>query len=167
MILRQQSVCLNIGEEAPDFELPDQDGKNIRLSDYRGNHNVILVLNPGRLNESCKDFILYYKEYLADFNALETQVLGINMDSISANEEWTSKIGGLGFPLLSDHSPLGKTTFEYDCFVPNEGYGKRALFVIDKKGIISHIQTLSGESGTCPDLQQIIASLQMNTKGNI
>jgi alkyl hydroperoxide reductase subunit AhpC len=86
------------------------------------------------------------------------------MDSISANEKWTRSIGGLGFPLLSDHSPLGKTTFEYDCFVPNEGYGKRVLFVINKKGVISHIQTLSGESGACPNIRQIIASLQMNGK---
>ncbi|RDE14544.1 MAG: hypothetical protein C4K48_05715 [Candidatus Thorarchaeota archaeon] len=160
MILVEQNVCLNAGEKAPDFDLPDQDGKNIRLSDYRGGSNVVLVLNPGKLNDSCKNYLLFYKEHLMDFSALHAQVLGMNMDSVSMNEQWTQKLGGLGFPLLSDHSPLGRVTLKYDCFMPNEGYGKRALFVIDKKGTIRHIEILSGEHGACPDLTRLLETLQ-------
>lgn len=152
MILREQNVCLSAGEEALDFSLPDQDGNYVKLSDYYSDCNVVVTLNPGKLNDSCKDYLLFYKEHLMEFSALDTQVLGINMDSVHTNKEWTDGIDGLGFPLLSDQSPLGGITLKYDCFVPGGGYGKRAVFVIDKKGIIRHIEVLSGDKGACPDL---------------
>ncbi len=160
MILREQNVCLNAGEEALDFNLPDQDGNYVKLSDYYNDYNVVVTLNPGKLNDSCKDYLLFYKEHLMEFSALETQVLGVNMDSVDVNKEWTESIEGLGFPLLSDQSPLGGITLKYDCFVPEEGYGKRAVFVIDKKGILRHIEVLSGDQGTCPDLNSLLDVLR-------
>ena len=160
MILREQFVCLNPGDEAIDFSLPDQDGRIIKLSDYHDDCNVIVTLNPGNLNDSCKDYLLFYKEHLMDFSALDTQVLGINMDSVETNKEWTDSIEGLGFPLLSDRSPLGDITLKYDCFVPKEGYGKRAIFVIDKKGILRHVEVLSGDHGACPEMNGLLEVLQ-------
>jgi peroxiredoxin len=160
MLLLEQNVCLNPGQEAPDFELPDQDGELIRLSGYRGNRNVVLALNPGRLNDSCKDFLQFYKEHLLDFGVMEAQVVGINMESTTMNKEWLSDIGGLGFPLLSDFAPLGNITLRYDCFVPDEGYGKRALFLIDKQGNIRHIEVLSGEEGACPNRTHLLDVIQ-------
>jgi peroxiredoxin len=160
MILRQQNVCLNIGEEAPDFELPDQDGKLVRLSDYRGKCNVLLALNPGNLNDSCKNYLLLYKDNLVRYKEEDTQVLGINMDSIAANKAWSKSLHGLGFPLLSDRDPPGDVTLKYDCVTPEMGYGKRGLFVIDKKGIIRYIEVLSDNVGVCPDITQLLATLQ-------
>jgi peroxiredoxin len=160
MILRQQNVCLNVGEEAPDFELPDQDGNLVRLSDYRGKCNVLLALNPGNLNDSCKNYLLLYKDNLPKYKELDTQVLGINMDSIRTNKAWSRSLQGLGFPLLSDREPLGDITLRYDCHQPGEGYGKRGLFVIDKQGIIQYIDVLSDRVGTCPDVTQILSALQ-------
>lgn len=160
MLLRQQNVCLNVGEEAPDFELPDEDGNMIRLSDYRGKSNVLLALNPGNLNDSCKNYLLLYKDNLLQFKALDTQVLGINMDSIRTNKAWSKSLQGLGFPLLSDRNPLGDVTLKYDCFMPKKGYGKRGLFVIDKKGIIRYIDVLSENVEKCPDISQILFSLR-------
>ncbi|MFW9768990.1 MAG: redoxin domain-containing protein [Candidatus Thorarchaeota archaeon] len=156
MILREQYVCLSPGEEALDFLLPDQDGNAVKLSDFHDRYNVALALNPGRLNESCKDYLLFYKEHLTDFNAHDTQVLGINMDSVEVNKEWTDSIDTLGFPLLSDQYPLGGVTLKYDCFVPKEGYGKRAVFVIDKMGVIRHIEVLSGDHGACPEMNSLL-----------
>jgi peroxiredoxin len=160
MILRQNSVCLNVGAEAPDFELPDQDGKMVRLSDFRGKSNVLLALNPGDLNDSCKNYIILYKDNLKMYKELDTQVIGINMDSVIKNKAWSQSLHGLGFPILSDRDPLGGVTLEYDCMVPDEGYGKRGLFVIDKKGIIRYIEVLSDEVGTCPDMYVILNTLQ-------
>ena len=160
MLLREQNVCLNVGEEAPDFELPDQDGNMKRLSDYRGKCNVLLALNPGDLNDSCKNYLLLYKDNLSRYSEVDTQVLGVNMDTVRKNSAWAKSLQGLGFPILSDREPLGDVTLKYDCFTPKEGYGKRGLFVIDKKGIIRYIDVLSEHVGKCPDISQILSSLE-------
>ena len=160
MLLREQNVCLNVGEEAPDFELPDEEGNKVRLSDFRGKNNVLLALNPGDLNDSCKNYLLLYKGNLEQFKELDTQVIGINMDTMRTNKAWSQSLQGLGFPLLSDREPLGDIILKYDCFVPKEGYGKRGLFVIDKKGIIQYIDVLSDHVDACPDMSQILTSLQ-------
>ena len=160
MLLRGQNVCLNVGEEAPDFELPDEKGNRVRLSDFRGKSNVLLALNPGDLNDSCKNYMLLYKGNLEQFKGLDTQIIGINMDTMNTNKAWSLSLHGLGFPILSDREPLGDITLKYDCFVPKEGYGKRGLFVIDKQGIIQYIDVLSDHVDKCPDMSQILASLQ-------
>jgi peroxiredoxin len=160
MLLRQNNVCLNLWDAAPEFTLLDQHGTDVSLSDFKGKQNVVLAFNPGVLNESCQDYLHFHEEHISDFEALDAQVLGINMDSVERNKEWDDEIGGLSFPLLSDHAPLGRTTLKYDCFVPKEGYGKRALFVIDKDGIIRYIDVLKGERGACPNMSSLLDVLQ-------
>jgi alkyl hydroperoxide reductase subunit AhpC len=82
------------------------------------------------------------------------------MDSVRKNSAWSKSLHGLGFPILSDRDPLGNVTLRYDCFMPKEGYGKRGLFIIDKKGIIRYIDVLSENVGKCPDMSQILSTLQ-------
>lgn len=160
LLLRERNVCLNEGETAPDFSLLNQHGKEIQLSDFRGEKNVLLALHPGELNEACKDYIGFYKSHLEDFEELETQVLAINMDSVETNREWIEEIGGLGFPLLADYVPLGDVTLTYDCFVPEKGYGKRVVFLVDKAGVLRHIEVLSGERGACPDMSVLLDKIR-------
>lgn len=156
MLLRQQSVCLNTGDEAPEFSLENHRGQVVSLKDFRGKENVLVVLHPGDLDEACKGYLRFYKDHLSDFSAFETQVISINMDSPQKNMEWIDEVGELGFPLLSDSLPLGDITLKYDCFVPEEGYGKRAVFLVDKRGTIRHIEVLSGEANACPDLNKLL-----------
>jgi peroxiredoxin (alkyl hydroperoxide reductase subunit C) len=163
MILREQNVCLNIGEKAPDFSLPDQNDSQVRLSDFRGKKNIVLVLHPSTLTRSCKDDIRFYQERTDEFHALNTEILMVNMDSAEVNSAWIKEIGGLSFPVLSDRVPLGDVSLKYDCFVPKKGYGSRAVFVIDKSGIIRHIEKIKGLRGACPDmihLSDVLLSLK-------
>ncbi len=160
MILRQQTACLNTGEEAPDFVLPGQHGKMVRLSDYRGKKNVLLVLHPSRLDEVCKDHVAFYGLHLKEFEQHGTQLLVVNMDSVETNRRWAEKQEGLGFPLLSDFSPPGDMSLKYDCFVPKLGYGKRAMFLIDKSGKLQHVELLSGDRDACPDLRSVIDAVR-------
>ncbi|MFW9807507.1 MAG: redoxin domain-containing protein [Candidatus Thorarchaeota archaeon] len=160
MILRENNVCLNAGEEAPDFELPDQDGNMVRLSDFKGKYNVLLALNPGELDDSCKNYLLLYKDNLAMYDEMKTKVIGVNMDTVRSNNAWSKSLHGVGFPVLSDVDPVGDVTLKYDCYTPKEGYGKRGLFIIDKKGIIRYIDILSDRVTKCPDLRQVLMTLQ-------
>jgi peroxiredoxin (alkyl hydroperoxide reductase subunit C) len=163
MIPREQNVCLNIGAEAPDFSLRDQNDSEVRLSDFKGKKNVVLVLHPSTLTKSCKDDIRFYQERTDEFHALNTEILMVNMDSVESNREWIKEIGGLGFPVLSDRVPLGDVSLRYDCFVPKKGYGNRAVFVIDKGGIIRHIEKIKALRGACPDmihLSDVLLSLK-------
>ncbi|MBS3793836.1 MAG: redoxin domain-containing protein [Candidatus Thorarchaeota archaeon] len=160
MLLRERNVCLTEGEQAPDFCLLDQHGEEVELSEFRGKKNVLLVLHPGELNEACTEYIRFYKNHLEDFEHLDTQVLAINMDSVESNREWIEEIGGLGFSLLSDYVPLGDITLKYDCFVPEKGYGKRVIFLVDKEGVLRHIEVLSGKKGVCPDLSSLLNAIR-------
>ena len=113
MLLREHNVCLNIGEQAPDFTLPDQNGQEIRLSDFRGRKNVLVTLHPGDLSSGCKDHFRVYQEYLSEFERADTQVLAVNMASVANNRDWVEEIGGLGYPVLADFNPIGATTLKW------------------------------------------------------
>ncbi|MHA1961374.1 MAG: redoxin domain-containing protein [Candidatus Thorarchaeota archaeon] len=160
MLLREQNVCLNVGEMAPDFSLPDENSRVVRLSDYRASKIVVLALHPGELTTGCKDHFRFYSDNLSEFEKLNAQVLAMNMASIESNHLLVEEVGDLGFPVLSDFVPLGDVTLKYDCFVPGEGYGKRAIFVIDKTGVIRYIEVLKAEGEACPDMNRVLEELR-------
>jgi alkyl hydroperoxide reductase subunit AhpC len=79
-----------------------------------------------------------YEDALEDFEGLNTQVLGISVDSIPSHEAWQKSLGGITYPLLSDFNPQGAVTDAYG--VRHEkGMSERALFIVDKEGIIRFI----------------------------
>jgi len=160
MILREQNVCLNVGEDAPDFSLPDENGREVRLSDYRGRKNVVIALHPGDLSSGCKEHFRLYQRYLSDFEALDTQVLAVNMASVEANRQWLTETDDLGYPVLADFNPLGDVTLKYDCFVPEEGYGKKVVFVVDKDGSLRHIEVLGTSNEACPNMEGLLSLLK-------
>jgi alkyl hydroperoxide reductase subunit AhpC len=79
-----------------------------------------------------------YEDDLSKFEELETQVLGISVDSIPSHEAWQKSIGGITYPLCSDFWPHGAVAQKYGV-LRDEGMTERALFVIDKEGIIRFI----------------------------
>src|SRR5712691_9425722 len=78
-----------------------------------------------------------YQADIAKFDATETQIFGISVDSVPANKEFANKIG-VTFPLLSDFKRT--VVKDYGIFWEDQGFGNRATFVIDKEGIIQHIK---------------------------
>jgi peroxiredoxin len=85
-----------------------------------------------------------YEDDLSRFEEYNTQVLGISVDSIPSHKAWAKSIGGISYPLLSDFFPHGKVSEEYgvlrkDPNLPAYGASERALFIIDKEGIIRFI----------------------------
>ena len=78
-----------------------------------------------------------YQDDLEKFSALNTQVLGVSVDSIPSHEAWAESLGGIEYPLLSDFWPHGKVTGEYGVLT-DEGFAERLILVIDKEGVIRH-----------------------------
>jgi peroxiredoxin len=128
-----------VGETAPDFTMKDQDGKEVKLSDYRGRKNVLLAFFPLAFTPVCSCQIPQYKEDIQKFNDLNTQVLAVSVDSVPAHKAWTDQMGGINYPVLSDFYPHGDVAKKYGV-LREQGFSERALFVIDKKGVVRFSQ---------------------------
>ncbi|MFX0205884.1 MAG: redoxin domain-containing protein [Candidatus Hodarchaeota archaeon] len=151
---------LRVGDEAPDFALPAQDGKKIRLSDYRGKKNVMLAFYPQDFTPVCSHQLPSYSKQVNKFEQLNTQVLAIGIASIPVHIAWIDSLGGLNYPLLADWVPYAEVSKKYDAFIPRIGFGKRAIFIIDKKGIIRYIDIPHELNEGPPDEDKIFKALE-------
>jgi peroxiredoxin (alkyl hydroperoxide reductase subunit C) len=123
------------GEKAPDFTLPSINDGEVTLSDYRGKKNVVLSFVPAAFTPVCSDQWPGYNIMRDEFEKYDAVLLGITVDNIPSLSAWTSQMGGVWFPVLSDFYAHGATAIEYG-ILRSEGVSERALFVIDKQGVI-------------------------------
>jgi peroxiredoxin len=127
---------LKVGDAAPDFTLPSTAGEKVKLSDFRGKKNVVLAFYVLAFTGGWTKELKAYQADIAKFEGTETQVFGVSVDSVPANRRFAQDIG-VTFPLLSDFKRT--VVKDYGIFNEEQGFGNRATFVIDKKGIIQHI----------------------------
>jgi peroxiredoxin Q/BCP len=129
------------GETAPDFELPDQDGRAVKLSDYRG-QNVVLYFYPKADTPGCTTQACGVRDHLADYSAAGAVVLGVSPDSVAKVKKFHDK-QGLNFALLADEGHA--VADEYGVWVQKSMYGKtyfgneRTTFVIDASGEVAAV----------------------------
>ncbi len=91
------------------------------------------------------------------FAGLDTQVLGISIDSTHSNKAWADSLGGIRYPLLSDFWPHGDVAAKYGV-LRDGGFSERAVFIIDKSGVVRYIDV--HDIGEEPDSQQIFEELE-------
>jgi peroxiredoxin Q/BCP len=121
-----------VGEQAPDFELPGTDGP-FRLSDHRG-ERVVLLFYPGDNAPVCKKQFCSYRDRAEDFAALSATVVGISSQDLASHEGFIAR-HSLNVPLLADvDRDVAKA---YSAFSPRLGT-KRAVIVIDERGVVRH-----------------------------
>lgn len=132
---------LAIGTVAPDFTLPDQDGKTHSLSDYRG-QKVILYFYPKDNTAGCTKQACNFKELMPQFREKGAVILGVSKDSVASHKRFEEKYG-LPFTLLSDEE---KTVIQaYDVWKEKKNYGKvsmgvvRTTYLIDENGVIARV----------------------------
>jgi peroxiredoxin len=123
-----------VGQKAPDFTLPDENGQTVRLSDQRGKP-VVLVFLPAAFSPVCTDEMCAYRDDYSDFEAKGTRVFSISVDSRWALKAWKEAMG-FKHTLLSDTK--GKVARLYDCWNEDLGLAERLTAVIDKDGVIRY-----------------------------
>lgn len=129
---------VKVGDQAPDFTLPSITGDKVSLSQYRSKKNVVLSFVPAAWTPVCSDQWPGYNIVKDLFDDHDAILLGITVDNIPTLHAWTNQMGQLWFPVLSDFWPHGKIAKTYGVR-RSDGMTERALFVIDKKGIIRYI----------------------------
>ncbi|XP_039123854.1 2-Cys peroxiredoxin BAS1, chloroplastic [Dioscorea cayenensis subsp. rotundata] len=134
-----------VGNTAPDFEAEavfDQEFINVKLSDYIGKKYVILFFYPLDFTFVCPTEITAFSDRYSDFEKLNTEILGVSIDSVFSHLAWIQterKSGGLGdlkYPLVSDVTK--SISKSYNVLILDQGIALRGLFIIDKEGIIQH-----------------------------
>ena len=122
------------GTVAPEFELPMSPEKKMSLSQLRGKP-VVLAFYPADWSPVCGDQLALYNEVIDEFKGQGAELVGISVDSAYCHAAY-AKEKNLEFPLLADFEPKGAVSRAYGAYHGEWGLSERALFVIDKDGII-------------------------------
>ncbi|HEY8083960.1 MAG TPA: peroxiredoxin [Solirubrobacterales bacterium] len=162
---------VNVGDTAPDFELPGTAATTYRLSDYRS-RNVVLAFYPGDATRVCTKQFCSYRDEGDRIDQLDAEVLGISPQSVESHERWT-KEQELNVPLLADEDlavsklygvtgwlgPLARLTELKEA--PDGRYVMRSIFVIDAEGVVRyrHVSRSGHSYQSVSDLEQAVAAL--------
>lgn len=128
---------VDVGDEAPDFELPDQDRSPVRLSSFRGAKNVVLVFYPLAFTGTCQGELCAIRDSIADFSGDDVVTLAVSVDSAPVHKKWADE-QGYTFPLLADFWPHGDVARAYGVLQEDLGLALRGTFIIDKAGMIQY-----------------------------
>jgi peroxiredoxin len=128
------SALLPPGTPAPDFQLPVSPNEKITLSELRGNP-VILAFYPADWSPVCGDQLALYNEIYSEFEAHGAKLFGISVDGAYCHVAYAEN-RKFQFPLLADFEPKGAVSKAYGAYFEPAGFSDRALYVIDKDGII-------------------------------
>jgi len=148
---------LKVGEKAPIFTLPAISGEKVSLGQYLGKKNVVISFVPAAWTPVCSDQWPGYNIIKDIFDKNNAILIGITVDNIPTLYAWTSEMGHLWFPVLSDFWPHGAVAKKYGVLRSN-GVSERALFVIDKKGIIRYIDI--HDINQRPNLEVLVKELE-------
>ena len=162
---------VDVGDAAPDFELPGTGGETYRLSDHRGK-NVVLAFYPGDATTVCTKQFCSYRDNSERIDQIDAEVIGISPQSVDSHERWVEE-QELNLPLLADEDlavsksygvtgwlgPLARFTELNE--TPGGRYVQRAIFVIDAEGIIRyrHVSRTGSTYQSVEDIERALAGL--------
>ena len=128
-------MALENDTQAPDFDLANQYGEHVRLSDFRGKRPVALVFFPLAFSTTCTGELCELRDNIEVFRQHGVELIGISVDSKATLRAWAEQ-EGYDFTLLADFWPHGAVAKEYGVFLEEKGFANRATFVIDTRGVI-------------------------------
>jgi peroxiredoxin len=122
------------GAPAPEFTLPDQDGNEVSLSDFRG-ETVVLVFYPSDFSPVCTDQLSVYQEVLGELEGRGVKLVGVSVDSAWSHKAFQREVG-ITIPLLADFHPKGEVAKAYGLYVDDYGVSARALVMVGPDGTV-------------------------------
>jgi peroxiredoxin len=149
-------MSLTVGQPAPDFQLKDQDMKDVKLSDYRGKKRVVLVFYPLDWSPVCTNEHACFVNDMKEFEKLDAEVLGVSVDSVWSHKAFAEKMG-IRYPLLADFHPRGAMSSKYGMYLEDKGITGRAVFIVDKDGKIAWMKQY--DIPVLPDIKEVAAAL--------
>jgi peroxiredoxin len=155
--MEKKSGPLSVGEVAPVFALKDQDGKEVRLAEFKGKR-VLLSFHPLAWTAVCAKQMQALEENKNVFESLDTIPLGLSVDTVPSKKAWADHLGIKSLRLLSDFWPHGEVANAYGIFREKNGFSERANIIVDKNGKIAFIKVY--EIPQLPDIAEIIDVLQ-------
>lgn len=152
-------MTLSIGAPAPDFALSNQHGETVRLSDFRGVKNVVVVFYPFAFTGICTGELCTLRDEGADFVAEGVETLAISCDPVSALKVFGQQ-NTITYSLLSDFYPHGAVAQEYGVFLADKGFATRGTFIIDREGILRwSVINGPGEARSTEDYREALAAI--------
>lgn len=159
---RATEPTVKVGDQAPDFTLPSISGQKVSLGDFRGRKNVVLSFVPAAWTPACSEQWPGYNLGREEIEKRDGIILGISVDNIPTLHAWAESMGGCWFPILSDFYPHGEVAERYGVLRP-EGFTERALFIIDKQGVVQYVEI--ADINKTPRLESVIRALERINKG--
>ena len=152
-------MTLIIGDHAPDFELINQFGETVKLSDFRGKKPVVLVFYPMSFTGICTGELCELRDNFAQFENQNVELLAVSIDSKFVQKKFADQ-EGYKFNVLADFWPHGAVAKAYGVFLEETGFANRATFVINTDGVVTaKFVTAPGQARSLADYQKAIAEL--------
>jgi peroxiredoxin Q/BCP len=151
-------AAIGVGDVAPDFTLPAQDGTSVTLSSYRGEKVVVLYFYPKDETAGCTREACAFRDSHDAFAEAGAQVIGVSSDSVASHDRFAKK-HGLPFTLVADADNTVRDAFG----VPKSLFGLlpgRVTYVIDRDGIVRHVFSSQANIGKhIEGALEVVASL--------
>src|SRR5579864_3350904 len=149
-------MALSVGAVAPEFALKDQSQKEVKLSDFHGKKNVVIVFYPLDWSPVCTNEHACFVNEMKQFEKLDAQVLGVSVDSAWSHKAFAEKMH-INYPLLADFHPRGAVGEKYGVYLADKGITGRAIAVVDRGGKVAWFKNY--DIPTVPDVAEVAATL--------
>jgi mycoredoxin-dependent peroxiredoxin len=149
-------MSIAVGQTAPDFTLLNQEKKEVKLSDFAGKKNVVLVWYPLDWSPTCTNEHVCFVNEMKAFETLDAEVLGVSVDSVWSHKAFAEKMG-IHYSLLADFHPRGAMSEKYGVYLADKGITGRAIAIVDKTGKVAWFKNY--DIPVVPDLKEVAAAL--------
>src|ERR1700741_5376888 len=149
-------MSVTVGTVAPDFTLKDQSQKEIKLSDFAGKKNVVLMFYPLDWSPVCTNEHACMINDMKSFETLDAEILGVSVDSVWSHKAYADKMG-IQYSLLADFHPKGAMSEKYGVYLGDKGITGRAIAIVNKQGKVAWFKNY--DIPIVPDLKEVASAL--------